>query len=73
MNIRTACDNFEYQYLEILKIMKQEANDSDENFSSDYLWNNLERLGELFYESIDSYTDIENAIQVLNEIEEEEW
>ena len=67
MNVRTASDDFKNQYIDVLRDMAKEAKENEEEFDSDYVWNNRERLGELFYEAIHNYTDIENAIEVTKE------
>lgn len=65
MNIRTQCDNFEYQVKEIFKEMKKLSEDMEDEFNSDFLWNNREDLGEIFFNAICGHTDIDELIEEI--------
>lgn len=65
MNIRTECNNFEYQVKEIFKEMKKLSEDMNSEFNSEFLWNNREDLGEYFFNAICEYTDIDELIEEI--------
>ena len=68
MNFRTIEEGFEYQVKEILQSIFDDYRENDDvrlDSFDDWLWENKEILGEYFYEKIDSYKGIVEAIEEI--------
>ena len=69
MSIRTVEDGFEHQAKQVLKSMKSDfealSDEEKEKGFLNYVWSNLQDMGELFYSAIDEYCGIEELVQDL--------
>jgi hypothetical protein len=63
MEYRTIDKDFDYQMEQIFKTMKQEALEEKEQFDSNYIWKNRERLGELVFEATEEQCGINELIE----------